>query len=446
VVLFVVKSIIWGINMTLSQGKTQEQTVSIQSSPPPHKNRKTTIPASVWMISLASMLLTFSSSIVTTIGPVYLIEIHNIDAQDLGNLESVVEFVSQILRFLAGALSDAIFQRKSLMLLGFGLSTITKILFPLATSYALFFSVKVLDRVGNGMQASPRDALLGDCAPKEIRGRSYGLSQTLRKLGASGGSLVATLMLGSAVIAWAGYEGAFIVGFIVAIVPAIISVIFLAFFVHPPKHAYLKGWKAIPKFFHEFFNNMRYMGKPFWILMLVIWFYGVAHFNESFLQYRAKQLGAEAQVATMIIVVLTIVTSFAAYPLGLMADYIGKKKMVAVGILFMIISNLIMIRFSSITGLFVATGFWGLHWAVTQGLLLSLIVDVSPKHLKGTAFGIYYVLFGLASYVANKYVAGPIWHTYGADTNFMFSSIIAVIAVIILSVASKLKMFPKVYD
>jgi MFS family permease len=148
----------------------------------------------------------------------------------------------------------------------------------------------------------------------------------------------------------------------------------------------------------------------------------------------------------MIIVVLTIVTSFAAYPLGLIADRIGKKKMVAIGILFMIISNLIMIKFTSITGLFVATSFWGLHWAVTQGLLLSLIVDVAPKHLKGTAFGIYYVLFGLASYVANKYVAGPIWHTYGAETNFIFSSLIAAVAVIILSIASKMKLFPKVHD
>jgi MFS family permease len=432
--------------MTPSQGKTQEHNLPNQTQTPAPSRLKIKIPSSVWMISLASMLLTFSSSIVTTIGPVYLIEIHNIDAQDLGNLESVVEFVSQILRFLAGALSDSIFQRKSLMLLGFGLSTITKILFPFATSYALFFGVKVLDRVGNGIQASPRDALLGDCAPKEIRGRSYGLSQTLRKLGASGGSLVATAMLSGTIIAWLGYEGAFISGFVVAIVPAIISLIFLIFFVHPPKHTSLRGITAIPKFFHDFFHNMRYMGRPFWILMLVIWFYGVAHFNESFLQYRAKQLGAEAQVSTMIIVVLTIVTSFAAYPLGLIADRIGKKKMVAIGILFMIISNLIMIKFTSITGLFVATSFWGLHWAVTQGLLLSLIVDVAPKHLKGTAFGIYYVLFGLASYVANKYVAGPIWHTYGAETNFIFSSLIAAVAVIILSIASKMKLFPKVHD
>jgi MFS family permease len=432
--------------MIPSQGQTQEQTLSNQHHRPASSRPKIKIPTSVWMISLASMLLTFSSSIVTTIGPVYLIEIHNIDARDLGDLESVVEFVSQILRFLAGALSDSIFQRKSLMLLGFGFSTLTKILFPFATSYALFFGVKVFDRIGNGMQASPRDALLGDCAPKEIRGRSYGLSQTLRKLGASGGSLVATAMLSGVIIAWLGYEGAFISGFVVAIIPAIISLIFLAFFVHPPKHASLKGWKAIPKFFHDFFHNMKYMGRPFWILMLVIWFYGVAHFNESFLQYRAKQLGADAQISTMIIVVLTIVTSFAAYPLGLIADRIGKKKMVAIGILFMIISNLIMVHFSSISGLFVATSFWGLHWAVTQGLLLSLIVDVAPKHLKGTAFGIYYVLFGFASYVANKYVAGPVWHTYGAETNFLFSSLIAAIAVVILSVASKLKLFPKVHD
>ena len=432
--------------MTPTLGKAQEKNSTINQKPTASSRLKIKIPPAVWMISLASMLLTFSSSIVTTIGPVYLIEIHNIDAKDLGNLESVVEFVSQILRFLAGALSDSIFQRKSLMLLGFSLSTLTKILFPFATSYALFFGVKVLDRIGNGIQASPRDALLGDCAPKEIRGRSYGLSQTLRKFGAGGGALVATVMLSGSVVAWMGYEGAFIAGFFVAIVPAIISVIFLAFFVHPPKHSTLKGLGAIRTFFQDFFNNIRHMGKPFWILMMVIWFYGVAHFNESFLQFRAKELGAEAQIQTAIIVVLTLVTSFAAYPLGLVADRIGKKKMVAVGILFMILSNMIMMEFTSILGLFIATSCWGLHWAVTQGLLLSLIVDVSPKHLKGTAFGIYYILFGFASYVANAYVAGPIWHTYGAETNFMFSSVIAVVAVVILSIASKMKLFPKVHD
>lgn len=417
-----------------------------QHASPAHSRPKFKIPLAVWMISLASMLLTFSSSIVTTIGPVYLIEIHSIDARDLGNLESVVEFVSQILRFLAGALSDAIFQRKSLMILGFGLSTLTKILFPFATSYALFFGVKVLDRIGNGIQASPRDALLGDCAPKEIRGRSYGLSQTLRKFGAGGGAMVATVMLSGTVVAWVGYEGAFIAGFFVAIVPAIISLIFLTFFVHPPKHSALKGLKAIRTFFSDFFHNIGHMGKPFWILMIVIWFYGVAHFNESFLQFRAKELGADAQTQTAIIVVLTLVTSFAAYPLGLIADRIGKKKMVAIGILFMIASNLIMMNFISIESLFIATAFWGLHWAVTQGLLLSLIVDVAPKHLKGTAFGVYYILFGFSSYVANAFVAGPIWKTYGAETNFIFSSIIAAFAVVILSIASRLKMFPKVHD
>lgn len=432
--------------MTPSKGKTQEHNSTIDTNPPARSRIKIKIPLSVWMISLASMLLTFSSSIVTTIGPVYLIEIHNIDAKDLGNLESVVEFVSQILRFLAGALSDSIFQRKSLMLLGFGLSTLTKILFPFATSYALFFGVKVLDRIGNGIQASPRDALLGDCAPKEIRGRSYGLSQALRKWGAFCGSIVATIMVGSEIIAWFGYEGAFIAGFFVAIVPAIVSLIFLTFFVHPPKNSALKGLGAIGTFFQDFFNNIKHMGKPFWILMLIIWFYGVAHFNESFLQFRAKELGAYAQTQTIIIAVLTLVTSLAAYPLGLVADRIGKKKMVAVGILFMILSNFIMMEMPSILGLFIATSCWGLHWAVTQGLLLSLIVDVSPKHLKGTAFGIYYILFGFASYVANAYVAGPIWHTYGAETNFMFSSVIATIAVIILSIASKMKLFPKVHD
>jgi MFS family permease len=430
--------------MTPSTGRTQEQKSTIDTTPPARARIK--IPPAVWMISLASMLLTFSSSIVTTIGPVYLIEIHNIDAKDLGNLESVVEFVSQVLRFLAGALSDSIFQRKSLMLLGFSLSTLTKVLFPFATSYALFFGVKILDRIGNGIQASPRDALLGDCAPKEIRGRSYGLSQTLRKFGAGGGALVATIMLSSTIVAWMGYEGAFIAGFFVAIVPAIISVIFLAFFVHPPKHSALKGLGAIRTFFQDFFHNIQHMGKPFWILMMVIWFYGVAHFNESFLQFRAKELGADAQTQTAIIVVLTLVTSFAAYPLGLIADRIGKKKMVAVGILFMILSNFIMINLPTVIGLFIATASWGLHWAVTQGLLLSLIVDVSPKHLKGTAFGIYYILFGLASYVANAYVAGPIWHTYGAETNFIFSSVIATGAVAILSIASKMKLFPKVHD
>jgi MFS family permease len=432
--------------MTPPQGtKPAEISLSSTTSSTPSRP-KFKIPLAVWMISLASMLLTFSSSIVTTIGPVYLIEIHHIDAKDLGNLESVVEFVSQILRFLAGALSDSIFQRKSLMILGFGLSTITKILFPFATSYALFFGVKVLDRIGNGIQASPRDALLGDCAPKEIRGRSYGLSQALRKWGAFCGSLVATLMLSSQIIAWLGYEGSFIAGFFVAIIPAIVSVIFLTFFVHPPKHSALKGIKAIRTFFSDFFHNIGHMGKPFWILMIVIWFYGVAHFNESFLQFRAKELGADAQTQTAIIVVLTVVTSFAAYPLGLIADRIGKKKMVAIGVLFMIASNLVMMNFLTIESLFLATAFWGLHWAVTQGLLLSLIVDVAPKHLKGTAFGIYYILFGFASYVANAFVAGPIWDQYGAETNFMFSSVIATVAVIILSVASKLKMFPKVHD
>lgn len=430
------------------QAQTKPNTNSPQTSQPSNTpaRKKIKIPLSVWMISLASMLLTFSSSIVTTIGPVYLIKIHNINAQDLGDLESVVEFVSQILRFLAGALSDSIFQRKSLMLLGFSLSTLTKILFPFATSYAIFFGVKVLDRVGNGIQASPRDALLGDCAPKEIRGRSFGLSQTLRKLGATGGSLIATFMVGSFVVSKLGYENSYIAAFFIAIIPAVVSLIFLAFFVHPPISPNLKGINAISKFFHDFLNNLKYMGKPFWILMTVIWFYGVAHFNESFLQYRAEQLGASEQQSTMIIVVLTLLTSFGAYPLGLLADRIGKKKMVALGISFMITANLIMMNFTSIAGLFTATAFWGLHWAVTQGLLLSLIVDVSPKHLKGTAFGIYYILFGFASYVANKFVAGPLWHNYGAETNFLFSSIIALFAVIILSVASKLKLFPKVID
>jgi MFS family permease len=431
----------------VTQKAGKKSIVSDQPTNTPPQKLFTKIPSSVWMISIASMLLTFSSAIVTTIGPIYLIKVHNINPQELGDLESVVELVSQILRFLAGALSDSIFQRKSLMVLGFILSTATKILFPFATTYLAFFGVKVLDRVGNGVQASPRDALIGDCSPKQIRGQSFGLSQTLRKLGSTMGASVASVMLGGLavggfVFAPMGYE----LAFFCAIVPAIVSVIFLVFFVHPPRNHYLKGFSAIRNFFNEFIHNIRYMGKSFWVLMGVIWFYGIAHFNESFLQLRADELGASVQQSALVIAVLTFVTSFAAFPLGLVADRIGKKKMFAAGILFMVISNLIMMNFTSITSLMIATAFWGLHWAVTQGLLLSLIVDVSPKHLKGTAFGIYYILFGLASWVANKFIAGPLWLQYGAEVNFMFSAGISLFAVVLLSIASKMKLFPKVHD
>lgn len=396
------------------------------------------ISKAVWLISLASLLLTLSSSVVTSIGPVYLYEVVKISKSDLGVLEGTVEFISQILRLFAGVFSDSLFSRKSLMVFGFALSTLTKIAFPFATTFAFFFGTKVIDRMGNGIQAAPRDALIGDCSDKSVRGRSYGLINSMKKFGAAFGAMLAFLL--------AGYISKEIIGyktvFAVAIVPAVISVLFLIFFVHPPRRETFRKTEhtGVVDFFQAFVGNLKIMGRPFWVLMAVIACYGVAHFNESFLQIRAFEIGADREVATGVIFVLCLVTGVSAYHFGRLSDKFGKKRMFGAGIGFMIIANLIMMYYPTMLHFYFALAFWGLHWAVTQGLLLSLVVDVSPKHLKGTAFGVYYIIFGASSFLANI-IAGNIWDVFGADANFMFSSAFGAFTIVFLFLADRRKVF-----
>src|SRR5262245_23576765 len=142
------------------------------------------IPRSIWALGCVSMFMDLSSEMIHSLLPVFLVSALGASALSVGLIEGIAEATTPITKIFSGTLSDYLGRRKFLTGLGYGVAALTKPLFPLAASVSWVFVARVVDRIGKGIRGAPRDALVGDLAPVEVRGASYGLRQSLDTVGA----------------------------------------------------------------------------------------------------------------------------------------------------------------------------------------------------------------------------------------------------------------------
>ena len=373
------------------------------------------IPAGVWVLGFVSMLMDISSEMIHSLLPLFMVSTLGASATAVGVIEGLAEATALIVKVFSGTLSDYLGRRKGLAMFGYGLGALSKPLFALAPSIGIVLTARLLDRVGKGIRGTPRDALIADIAPSHMRGAAFGLRQSLDTVGAFLGPLVAIALM----LLWANDFRAV---FWVAVIPGLAAVALLAVGLREPAQAVAK--ERVNPIQRE---NLRRLGASYWWVVGIGAVFTLARFSEAFLVLRALQGGVPIALVPLVMVVMNLVYALSAYPFGKLSDRMSHRKLLALGLAVLIAADLVLASNDHWGVTLAGVALWGLHMGMTQGLLAAMVAHTAPADLRGTAYGFFSLLSGIAMLAASV-VAGLLWDQFGASVTFHAGAVFCVIA------------------
>lgn len=386
------------------------------------------IPKSVWALGFVSMLMDISSEMIHSLLPLFMVTTLHASSLSIGLIEGAAESTALIVKVFSGVISDYLGKRKSLAVLGYGLGALTKPLFAMAGSSGMVLTARLLDRVGKGIRGAPRDALVADITPPEIRGAAFGLRQSLDNIGAFLGPLLAVGLM----LSWANDFRAV---FWVALIPGVLSVLMLLFGVREPKHLNrAKHGNPIKR------SNLQRLQASYWHVVTLGAIFTLARFSEAFLVLRAQQGNIALALVPLIMVAMNIVYSATAYPFGRLSDHISHRSLLGWGLLVLIAADLVLASSTHWSVVLAGVALWGLHMGMTQGLLAKMVADTAPADLRGTAYGFFNLVGGIAMLVASA-LAGWLWDGYGAAFTFIAGAGFCLLALLMLLARGKTSVF-----
>jgi MFS family permease len=369
-----------------------------------------TVPSSVWVLGFVSLLMDISSEMIHALLPVYMITVLAASTLTVGFIEGIAEATGAFVKVFSGALSDRLGRRKMLTVVGYGLAALSSISWLIAARF--------VDRIGKGIRGAPRDALIADIAPPHLRGASFGLRQSLDTVGAVVGPGLAVLLM------WL-FTNNFQAVFWIATIPAAMCVALLIWGVNEPspKRSQLEKRNKLG------FRDLKRLDRSYWQIVALGAVFTLARFSEAFLILRAQASGLSIGLVPLVLVLMNIVYAATAYPAGVLSDGGDRIRPLAMGIGFLIAADLLLALASNLAVVALGIVFWGLHMGFTQGLLASMVADRAPEDLRGTAFGVFNLVSGLALLVASV-LAGALWDTVGPRGTFLGGAAFATLALL----------------
>ena len=376
------------------------------------------LPIGIWALGFGSMFMDISSELIHSLLPVFMTTVLGASMVTIGIVEGVAEATAAITKVFSGALSDYLGKRKFLLVLGYALAAFTKPIFPLAPSIGWVFGARFVDRVGKGIRGAPRDALVADIAPPRLRGAAYGLRQALDSIGAFLGPLLAVaFMIGFAndikAVMW------------VAVVPAFIAVALLVIYVREPQRHHAESTGRAPLTLAD----ARRLPLRYWLVVLLGGVFTLARFSEAFLVLRAQDVGMALGYVPLVMIAMNVAYAAFAYPAGIAADRFSARTLLLLGVLLLIAADVMLALAAGPLIALAGSVLWGLHMACTQGLLAKLVADTAPARLRGTAFGIFNLVSGVALLLASV-IAGALWSAFGASAAFLAGAAFAAVTAV----------------
>ena len=363
------------------------------------------IPPAIWVLGFVSLLMDISSELIHSLLPVFMLTVLGMSMFSIGLIEGVAEATALIVKVFSGALSDYWGKRKPLAVLGYGLGALSKPLFALAGGPGLIVTARLIDRAGKGIRGAPRDALIADIAPPAVRGAAFGLRQSLDTTGAFLGPLLAMGLM----LLWANDFRAV---FWVAVIPAVLSVAVLLIGVREPARA-----ADAPRVNPVRRENLARLTSAYWWVVAIGAVFTLARFSEAFLVLRAHQVGLPVAYAPLVLIGMNLVYALSAYPFGRLSDSVSHTKLLAWGLVLLIAADLALSR-DGHGWIAFGVALWGLHMGMTQGLLAAMVAEAAPPDLRGTAFGCFNLMSGIALLFASG-IAGLLWDSFGAPVAFL---------------------------
>jgi MFS family permease len=373
------------------------------------------IPAGVWILGFVSLLMDIGSEMVHSLLPLFMVNVLGASALTIGLIEGAAEATALIVKVFSGVLSDRLGRRKGLAVFGYALGALSKPCFALAQTTLMVTGARLLDRFGKGLRGAPRDAMVADLAPAGMRGAAFGLRQSLDTVGAFLGPLI-----GVGLMLW--WHQDFRAVFWVATVPGVLAVLLLVLGVRDPRPDGRVG--RPPPILR---SQLARLGRPYWQVVGLGALFTLARFSEAFLVLRAQQLGVPLSWVPLVMVAMSGVYAATAYPFGRWSDRVSRRTLLAGGLGVLMAADLVLAMGESWPMLLLGVGLWGAHMGMTQGLLAALVADTAPADLRGTAFGCFNLMSGLALLVAST-VAGLLWDRLGAPATFVGGAVFSGLA------------------
>ena len=386
-------------------------TVAMSTRPP--------LPRNVWILGFVSMLMDLSSEIYHALLPAFVTIVLGLPVTALGAIDGIAEATANFGKLVSGRLSDRSARRKPWVVAGYGLAALSKPLFPLAASAATVMGARFADRIGKGIRGSPRDAMLADETPPEIRGRAFGLRQSLDTVGALLAPVAAIGLM------WCFASDIRMV-FWIAVIPAFCSFLLAWIALREPTQ-HLAPFKKSP-----FFSGFRLLDRETKRLLQVGFLFGLARFSEAFLILKGIEVGLSEALSPLTLALFNLAYVALAYPAGILSDRMSPRAILMAGIAVLIAGNIVLAQASGFAGLVVGVALWGAHMALTQGIFSRMIADSAPDGLRATSFGAFWFVSGIAALLASL-GAGWLWDRQGSSATFMTSAAVAGAALAMLS-------------
>ena len=364
------------------------------------------------------MFMDISSEIIHALLPLFLTTTLGVSVAMVGLIDGIAEATASITKVFSGYISDRMGRRKPLILLGYGLGALSKPLFALAGTAPVILGARFADRIGKGLRGAPRDALVADITPVAVRGRAFGLRQSLDTIGAFAGPLLAIALM-------AAFANDMRLVFWVAVIPAVLAVLCVVFGVEERAEPASTTAKRPP----IVLADLKRFDRPFWSIVTLGVVFSLARFSEAFLILKASAEGLPLTYAPAVLVVMNAVYALGAYPAGIASDRVSPRLLLGGGLVCLILADLVLALVSGLAGTFAGIALWGLHMALTQGLMAKLVADRAPPELRGSAFGVFNLAAGLALLAASV-VAGLMWDRLGPGATFIAGAGFAMLALI----------------
>ncbi len=376
----------------------------------------------VTMLGIVSFFTDFSTEMIAGMLPSFTVTELGASKAILGGIEGSAELVSYAFRLVSGSLSDRFRRRKIFILLGYGLSTISKPFFSVSFNWIDVLVIRISDRVGKGVRTAPRDALISDSVTETTSGKAFGIHRTLDQTGAIAGPI-------------AGYALLQVFNvrdiFVLSLIPGIIAIIILVFFVKE-----VIG-KDITKGMQRNFYYLLKQNKPFTILLVITGIYSLGAYNFSFILLKSLDLGVIESSIPLVYAAINITHTAISIPAGIIADRIGKEKILILGYGVLLISSSVMVLLSgNFLYAFVIALIYGIYVGITETVQRAVLPRYADSNVRGTAYGLYNLVIGVGFFIGNI-VFGYLWDAYSLDVAISFSSIFVASAMIGMTVFIK---------
>ena len=366
----------------------------------------------ILLLGFVSLLNDISSEIIQPVLPLFIASLGG-STLAIGLIGGISDGLPSILKLLAGCWSDRIGRRKPLVVGGYALSAVGKLLLPAAATWMQVFVLKTIERCGKGVRSAPRDAMISESVDAACRGRGFGLHRAMDSSGAVIGSLLAYLLWRQGL----DYSTIFLVAGV------------LALFALIPFYHVRESYRASGC---DIKLKLSDLSPDLFRFLILACLFALGNFSYMFFILRANELfsGAEAVAAPLLLYALfNLVYAVMAMPAGIWSDRIGRKKVLASGYAIFALTALGFAFVSSLTGLIALFCLYGMVYALVDGSERAFVSDLSGAGHRGSALGIYSGAQGLAA-IASSLVAGALWAWQGAAATFLFGAAAAGLAAV----------------